>query len=158
MPASVAPSGGSYSPCVFARTTKLYKPYPDSIQKNRYILQVYSGLCEVEGAFCLRAGTGFAAMHVAIYQNPKFKEFCDGCSSPLRTKLRVAKLGCELQSWAMVTYKIETNPDNLLGGWVVVAMLGNHLSWEVGRYADERIARDRLSRIHAMMRADAMTN
>jgi len=58
----------------------------------------------------------------------------------------------------MVTYKIETNPHNLLGRWGVVAMLGNHLFWEVGRYADERTAHECLSRIHAMMRADAMTN
>jgi hypothetical protein len=59
MPVSVPLGGGSYSPCVFARTTKLYKHYPDFIQKNRYIPRVYSGLCEVEGAFCLRAWTGW---------------------------------------------------------------------------------------------------
>ena len=54
------------TPTVFARTTKLYKQYPDLLQKNRYIPQVYSGLCEVEGAICLWAGTGFVAVHVAI--------------------------------------------------------------------------------------------
>jgi hypothetical protein len=58
----------------------------------------------------------------------------------------------------MVTYKVETNFDNLLGRWIIVAMLGNHLSWEVGRYAHERTAHERLARIQAMMRADAMTN
>jgi hypothetical protein len=58
----------------------------------------------------------------------------------------------------MVTYKIETDPDNLLGRWVIVAMLGNHFSWEGGRYADERQAHERISYIHAMMRADAVTN
>ena len=55
MPVSVLPLGGrSYSPCVIARTTKLYKQYPDFIHKNRHITQVYSGLVKVEGAFCLR--------------------------------------------------------------------------------------------------------
>ena len=68
----------------------------------------------------------------------------------------------------MVVYKLETDhPDNPLGRWVVIAMLGNHLSiamlgnhlsWEVGRYADERKAHERLSRIHVMMLADAVTN
>jgi hypothetical protein len=58
----------------------------------------------------------------------------------------------------MVTYKIETNPDKLLGGWVIVATLGSHLCWEAGRYADECMARERLSRIHAMMQADELTD
>jgi hypothetical protein len=60
----------------------------------------------------------------------------------------------------MVTYKIKANPDpdHVSGRWVVIAMLGNHLAWEVGRDANERTAHERLSRIHAMMRADAMTN
>jgi hypothetical protein len=57
----------------------------------------------------------------------------------------------------MVTYKIETKCDDLLGRWVVVAMLDNHLSWEVGRYADGRTADERLTSIQAMTRADKMT-
>jgi hypothetical protein len=36
--------------------------------------------------------------------------------------------------------QIEVKPDDLLGPWVVVAIFDNHLSWEVGRFADRLLA------------------
>jgi hypothetical protein len=57
----------------------------------------------------------------------------------------------------MVTYRIEAKTDDLLWRWVVVAVLDNRLSWEVGRYADRHGADERLALIEAMMRADMVS-
>lgn len=56
----------------------------------------------------------------------------------------------------MVTYKIETQSDPLSDLWVIVAVLGNCLTWEVGRYRSKERAEERLMRLEQMMKANAL--
>jgi len=58
----------------------------------------------------------------------------------------------------MVTYKLEPSPNPFSGQWIVVAILGNSLEWEVGRYSEKRKAEDRLLRMEAMRKAELSTN
>jgi hypothetical protein len=58
----------------------------------------------------------------------------------------------------MVTYKIEPAAERFSGQWVVIAMFGNSLSWEVGRYRERERAAERIRRIEAIAEADSLTH
>jgi hypothetical protein len=58
----------------------------------------------------------------------------------------------------MVTYKIEPAAERFSSQWVVIAMFGNSLSWEVGRYRERERAAERIRRIEAIAEADSLTH
>ena len=57
----------------------------------------------------------------------------------------------------MVIYKIEPSPGPFAGQWIVTAILGNYLEWEVGRYSEKGKAQERVLRMEAMRKAEAST-
>ena len=58
----------------------------------------------------------------------------------------------------MVIYKLEPSSKPFLGQWIVVAILGNCLEWEVGRYSEKRKAEERVLRMEAMREAELLAN
>jgi hypothetical protein len=57
----------------------------------------------------------------------------------------------------MVTYRVDISAHGFLDQWVVIAVYGNHLQWEVGRYRDKRQAQERIRRMEEVSKAASLT-
>jgi hypothetical protein len=57
----------------------------------------------------------------------------------------------------MVIYRVEISADGFLDQWVITAVCGNHLQWEVGRYRDKRQAQERIRRMEEVSKAASLT-
>jgi hypothetical protein len=57
----------------------------------------------------------------------------------------------------MIAYQLEMSPDSVPGQWVITALFGNDIQWEVGRYRDKRQAEDRIQRMEEVSKAASLT-